>query len=63
VVTENEGKESMDEEESQNENRDYPLTTDFDIDGPNDAPVAEPSEDKEDTVPQDNSAKFLRWHH
>ena len=63
VVTEDEGNGSSDEMESEDESRDDPLTMDFDLNGPSEAPVTEPIEDEEDIMPQDDSAKFLRWHH
>jgi hypothetical protein len=40
-----------------------PLTTDFRMDGPKDAPSPTIIIDEEDTMPQEASALFLRWHH
>ena len=44
--------------------RESPLTTQFELDGPNDSPeLPTIIEDEEDRLPQDASAEFLRWHH
>ena len=40
-----------------------PLFTDFNLNGPKDAPSPTVIVDEEDTMPQDASAMFLRWHH
>ena len=59
VVSDDEN--DWDDKESFKE-RDDPLTTEFDLNGPrdNDKTVIE---DEEDCMPQDASAEFLRWHH
>ena len=46
------------------EDRQHPLTTDFDLngkDGLREAPAVIPNE--EDTIPESAQAEFLRWHH
>jgi hypothetical protein len=43
--------------------RQDPLTTDFRMDGPKDAPRPTIIIDEEDKMPQDASALFLHWHH
>ena len=43
--------------------RQDPLFTDFNMDGPKDAPSPTVIIDEEDTMTQDASATFLRWHH
>ena len=43
--------------------RQDPLTTDFRVDGPKDAPSPTIIIDKEDTMPQNALALFLCWHH
>jgi hypothetical protein len=43
--------------------RQDPLTTDFRVDGPKDAPSPTIIIDEEDMMPQNTLALFLRWHH
>ena len=43
--------------------REHPLHTDFNLEGPKGARMPTVVEDEEDTRPQDASAEFLRWHH
>ena len=63
--------ESEDETQDDNESmtsdspldRQDPLFTDFNMDGPKDAPSPMVIIDEEDTMPQGASALFLHWHH
>jgi hypothetical protein len=43
--------------------RDSPLSMDFNLDGPPNTTTTNVIVDKEDVIPQDASAEFLRWHH
>jgi hypothetical protein len=43
--------------------RDSPLSKDFDLDGPTNAATPNVIADAEDVIPQEASAEFLRWHH
>jgi len=60
---ESEYNESNDDIEMQDESRDEPLTTTFDLNGPTNTQDVTIDEQEEDTIPQDVSAEFLRWHH
>jgi hypothetical protein len=42
--------------------RDSPLSTDFNLDGPPNTTTPNVIVDEEDVIPQDASAEFLRWH-
>ena len=59
--------ESLGEEQSTTSEEDVgrrdPLTTDFRMEGPENASSPTVIIDEEDTMPQDASALFLRWHH
>ena len=60
------GEASQNEDQQTFQQREAPLTTDFDLDGPTpDGNVQPPTliEDEEDTRYTDISAEFLRWHH
>jgi hypothetical protein len=69
MVTDNEQSESDDEDiddelmSDDDIGRQDPLTTDFRMDGPKDAPSPTVIIDEEDMMPQDASALFLHWHH
>jgi hypothetical protein len=43
--------------------RDSPLTTDFDLNGLDTSEAPNVFQDEEDVISQDASAEFLRWHH
>ena len=69
MVSDEENSEDEDEnstggdEEAMQPQRERPLVTDFNLQGLEDATAPAIIEDEEDSMPQDATADFLRWHH
>ena len=69
IVSDEENSENEDEnstggdEEAMQPQRERPLVTDFNLQGLEDATAPAIIEDEEDSMPQDATADFLRWHH
>jgi hypothetical protein len=53
----------LDDDEDFLQQRESPITTDFDLNGPAAANAPDVVVDEEDVLPQDASAELLRWHH
>jgi GAG-pre-integrase domain len=52
-----------DDEQDLPSQREQPLVSDYDLNGPKDSASPTVIEDEEDRSPQDTSADFLHWHH